>query len=138
MLRSDANAARVPRGVRNEVVLGVVDRATLERIRDGDAGHTPDSRLADVLKEHALVVALPGETCRRVATRLAVHGLERLPVVNDTNTLRLVGIVSRSDLIKPSIAHFEEEYKKERFRRLGFSSGRRHFPPARKATRTDA
>jgi len=35
-----------------------------------------------------------------VSTGLAVHGPERLPVVTDTATLQLVGIVSRSDLLK--------------------------------------
>jgi len=74
------------------------------------------------------VFALPDETCRLVATRLAVHGLERLPVVADATTLQLVGIVSRSDLIKPSLGHFEEEHKRERFRRLNFNSRKRHFP----------
>ncbi|WP_125477725.1 CBS domain-containing protein, partial [Caballeronia terrestris] len=51
-------------------------------------------------------------------TRLAVHGLERLPVVADNETRRLIGIVSRSDLVKPSLAHFDEEHKRERFRRI--------------------
>ncbi|WP_409076720.1 CBS domain-containing protein [Paraburkholderia sp. BL23I1N1] len=60
---------------------------------------------------------------------LAVHGLERLPVVADSETLQLIGIVSRSDLVKPSLAHFDEEQKKERFRRLRVNTGKRHFPP---------
>jgi H+/Cl- antiporter ClcA len=122
--------------VHDDVVLGVVDRTALEKIRDHETAQTLDTRLADVLRVHAPVFALPGETCRLVATRLAVHGLERLPVVADQKTLRLVGIVSRSDLIKPSIAHFEEEHKKERFRRLRFNSGKRHFPPVQKTTGT--
>ena len=70
-------------------------------------------RLADVLRRSP-TFALPGETCRLVATRLAVHGLERLPVVADSGTLQLVGIVSRSDLVKPSLVHFDEEHKKGR------------------------
>jgi CBS-domain-containing membrane protein len=68
-----------------------------------------------------------------VATRLAVHGLERLPVVADRESLRLIGIVSRSDLVKPSLAHFEDEYKKERFRRVTFNRNTRRFPPVRRA-----
>jgi predicted transcriptional regulator len=85
-------------------------------------------RLADVLRRSP-TFALPGETCRLVATRLAVHGLERLPVVANSETLQLVGIVSRSDLIKPSLVHFDEEHKKERFRRLRIHADKRHFPP---------
>jgi predicted transcriptional regulator len=101
----------------------------LEKIREDETAHTLDSRLSDVLRQRAPAFALPGETCRLVATRLAVHGLERLPVVADTETLQLIGIVSRSDLIKPSLAHFDEEHKKERFRRLRVPTDKRHFPP---------
>jgi CBS domain-containing protein len=115
--------------VRQGVLVGVVDRAVLEKIRDDEAAHALDSRLSDVLRHRSPAFALPSETCRLVATRLAVHGLERLPVVADSETLRLIGIVSRSDLVKPSLAHFDEEHKKERFRRLRVNTGKRHFPP---------
>jgi CBS domain-containing protein len=115
--------------VRQGMLAGVVDRAVLEKIRDEAAEHALDSRLADVLRHRSPAFALPSETCRLVATRLAVHGLERLPVVTDSETLQLIGIVSRSDLVKPSLAHFDEEHKKERFRRLRIQPGKRHFPP---------
>ncbi len=91
--------------------------------RPGDARTRPCFERRDALRGAAPVVALPGETCRLVATRLAVHGLERLPVVADNETRRLVGIVSRSDLVKPSLAHFDEEHKRERFRRIGRGGG---------------
>ncbi len=58
--------------------------------------------------------ALPGETCRAVAQRLAAAGEERLPVVDDPTSLRVVGIVSRSDLLKPMRAQHEEESLRER------------------------
>lgn len=74
----------------------------------------------------APVFALPGEPCRLAATRLAVHELERLPVVADKESLRLVGIVSRSDLVKPARKHFDEEHQRERFR------GFRRAPALRK------
>jgi hypothetical protein len=32
--------------------------------------------------------------------------------------MQLVGVVARSDLIKPSLAHFDEEEKRERMRGL--------------------
>ncbi|KVD33925.1 hypothetical protein WI83_13880 [Burkholderia ubonensis] len=82
-------------------------------IMTGGALGTP---IADVLADRAPVVALAHETCRLVATRLAVHGLERLPVVDDAQSLRMTGIVSRSDLIKPALQHFDDEHKRERFR----------------------
>jgi hypothetical protein len=39
-------------------------------------------------------------------------------VVKDAQSLALVGIVARSDLIKPSLVHFDEEEKRERMRGL--------------------
>jgi CBS domain-containing protein len=109
-LFGETQSHRAYPAVRGGAVIGMVDRAMLER--------DPDSSVGDALRGGTPAVALPGETCRLVATRLAVHGLERLPVVADQETRRLVGIVSRSDLVKPSLAHFDEEHKKERFRRI--------------------
>jgi H+/Cl- antiporter ClcA/CBS domain-containing protein len=115
--------------VRDGAVLGVVDRAMLDAQRkDGT-----DKTLGALLASRVPDVAMPEETCRQIATRLAIHGLERLPVVTDRKTMRLVGIVSRSDLVKLSLTHFEEEHKKERFRRIRIGNGRRRFPPVHKA-----
>ncbi|MDQ7978336.1 chloride channel protein [Paraburkholderia sp. SARCC-3016] len=137
--------------IRNEAVLGILDRATLERIResaqtsmaaaaaviDGTGGPAAADRLPDALDmrvgdlmQDTPAVAMPHETCRLIATRLAVHGLERLPVVADRKSMRLIGIVSRSDLIKPSLGHFEEEHKRERFRYIGFWPGASKRPLA--------
>ncbi|CAB3776906.1 Voltage-gated ClC-type chloride channel ClcB [Paraburkholderia ultramafica] len=121
--------------VRDGAVIGVADRALLERF-GGDDTEAAEAKhamnLADVFGQTAAAFALPSETCRLVATRLAVHNLERLPVVAERNSMRLVGIVSRSDLVKPSLSHFEEEHKRERFRRLTPSLGKRRFAPVRK------
>jgi H+/Cl- antiporter ClcA len=116
--------------VRDGVVLGVVDRAMLDAVRSSNSSEAFGSTLGSLLSWRLPDVALPEETCRQVATRLAIHGLERLPVVADRNSMRLVGIVSRSDLIKPSLAHFDEEHKRERFRRVGSRIAKRRFPPA--------
>ena len=43
------------------------------------------------------------------------HGV---PVGQDAKSLVLVGIVARSDLIKPSLVHFDDEEKRERMRGL--------------------
>jgi CBS domain-containing protein len=47
-----------------------------------------------------------------------VHGLERLPVVADAESRLLVGIISRSDMIKSSLALENEEHRRHRFRRF--------------------
>ncbi|WP_343674705.1 chloride channel protein [Paraburkholderia heleia] len=117
--------------LRDGAVLGVVDRAMLDAVRA--ATEALDTPLGSLLAQRSPDMALPAETCRQIATRLAIHGLERLPVVADRESRRLVGIVSRSDLVKLSLSHFEEEHKKERFRRFPMGNGKRRFPPVRKA-----
>ncbi|WP_321881040.1 chloride channel protein [Paraburkholderia bannensis] len=114
--------------VRDGRVLGVADRAMLETVQADESlpiGALLAGRNADV--------ALPEETCRQIAARLAVHGLERLPVVSARESMQLVGIVSRSDLVKLSLAHFEEETRRERFRRISLGNGKRRYPPVRRA-----
>ncbi|SMG51495.1 chloride channel protein [Paraburkholderia susongensis] len=118
--------------VRDGAVIGVADRMLLERFCAEEAERKRAMTLADVFAQQSTAFALSSETCRLVATRLAVLGLERLPVVADARSMRLVGIVSRSDLVKPSLTHFEEEHKRERFRRIGPSLGKRRFAPVRK------
>nr|WP_240648805.1 chloride channel protein [Variovorax beijingensis] len=100
--------------VRNGAVIGVADRAMLAACGTRD----PIATVGDACADLPLFFALPGENCRAVATRLAHHRLERLPVVKDAQLLVLVGIVARSDLIKPSLAHVDEEEKRERMRGL--------------------
>src|SRR3546814_13506681 len=46
--------------------------------------------------------ALAEETCRAVASRMAALGLQRLPVVESEPSQKLLGVVSRSDLLKPA------------------------------------
>lgn len=98
-------------------LLGMVDREAVTRWAPGDALRAIGELLA---ASPTLEYALPGETCRAVAQRLAAMGQERLPVVDDPVSQRLVGIVSRSDLLKPMRAQHEEESLRERvFRVMG-------------------
>jgi len=100
------------------IVVGVVDRAALAAF----ANDTADRTVGSVCANAPLVVALPDETCRMTASRLALHGLERLPVVADEQSMRLVGLVARSDLVKPRLGHIEEEETRERLRRMPWHS----------------
>lgn len=72
-------------------------------------------------------MALPEETCRIVATRLAVHHLERLPVVKDADCRHLLGLIARSDLIKPSLSLFDEGHHYEQVNQTPFSGLRQAF-----------
>jgi H+/Cl- antiporter ClcA len=99
--------------VADGIVLGMVDRAALQRWIAAGASRT----LADALSLEAVEMAQPNDTCQQVAARMAVHQLERMAVVETLDSRRLVGIVSRSDLVRPLDSHFNEEHRRERFLR---------------------
>jgi H+/Cl- antiporter ClcA len=95
---------------RDGVLLGMLDRAAIANAR-ADA-----VRVGDLFGVNLPIFALADETCRALATRLAVHQLERLPVVDDAAGRRLIGIVSRSDLIKPALSLHAEELTRQTVR----------------------
>ena len=84
-------------------------------------------RVGDLFGVNVPIMALRDETCRTVATRLAVHGLERVPVVTDPQSRRLIGIISRSDLVKPSLTLFDDEQQYETFRTTRLQGLKRRF-----------
>jgi H+/Cl- antiporter ClcA/CBS domain-containing protein len=104
--------------VRDGIAVGVLDRATLAAAVARD----PAAPIGAVVADQRAIVALPDESCRLVASRLALNHLERLPVVADLASMRLVGVVARSDLVKPRLGHIEEEETRERLRRVPWRS----------------
>ena len=96
---------------RDGLVVGMVERDTLD-------GRAPSTPIGDLFGANPPLVALPGETCRAVATRLAVHGIERLPVVAQAGHAALLGVVSRSDLIKATATLHDEEHERRTLRTL--------------------
>jgi CBS domain-containing protein len=100
------------------VLVGMLDRAALAAAEQAGGKRL----VGELYGLNIPVVALAAETCRSVATRLAVHELERLPVVDDAKSRRLVGLVSRSDLIKASLTLHEEEHHRQAFRRIRIGS----------------
>ncbi|MGH9421170.1 MAG: CBS domain-containing protein, partial [Thermoanaerobaculia bacterium] len=71
-------------------------------------------RANDLIKSEPIVV-LADETCREAAERMATTGVGRLPVVSSADPRKVIGILTRSDLLKPRLISFEEERKLERF-----------------------
>ncbi|WP_420995474.1 chloride channel protein [Cupriavidus sp. 30B13] len=69
-------------------------------------------------------VLLPAQTARVAAGRMAEMGVGRLPVVADAASMRLVGVLSLRDLLRPSGQVLHEETQRERLR------GGRRRPPA--------
>jgi CBS domain-containing protein len=113
VLASHFGAEQKHRGfpvTRDGLLVGMLDRDALD-------GQPPEMPVADLFGINRPPVALAGETCRIVATRLAVHGIERLPVVASAAAPRLLGIVSRSDLIKATAGLHAEEYERRALRR---------------------
>ena len=113
--------------VRSGALVGIVDRALLDRASVEDARAPVGALFGAAVPD----VAFPGETCRNVAARLAVKGLDRVPVVEDEKTYRLLGIVSRYDLLKPSTVVFAEEREREQFRHLWTTRNDDGVPPHR-------
>lgn len=94
-------------------LVGMVERQSF----DGMASEANVASLfsADYRLSMGTLVALPSETCKLVAARMAKWHVERLPVVDTVDNRRVIGIISRSDLVKPSRQYYEEEQKRERF-----------------------
>lgn len=61
------------------------------------------------------IVAYPTDPCRAAAARMARHHIGRLPVVSPEQPWKLLGILTRSDLLRLNERHFEEEEVHERF-----------------------
>jgi CIC family chloride channel protein len=67
------------------------------------------------LLEREPITAYPWESCRTAAERMAQAAVGRLPVVSPDDPNKLVGLVTRSDLLKGRARYVEEEAKRERF-----------------------
>jgi len=61
------------------------------------------------------ITAFPWESCRVAAERMAEAGVGRLPVVSPDDPKKVIGMVTRSDLLKPRARHVAEEARRERF-----------------------
>lgn len=91
-------------------LLGMLDRELLLKgLRNGD-----ETDAVKILFQDVPHVALATETCQLIGRRMAIQHIERLPVVADKESMQLIGIISRSDLLKPSQSLFHEEHVRER------------------------
>ncbi len=101
-------------------LLNMLDRNEMARMLQAEEAGT--ACLADLLGKDP-VVAFPGESCKSVAIRAAVEKLDRIPVV-DADGRRLLGMVTRYDLLKPYTHYHREERVRERFFRNGNNNGK--------------
>jgi CBS domain-containing protein len=75
--------------------------------------------VADVMTSRELVLGWEKESLRDAANRMIVAGVGRLPVVASEDCTRIVGILSRSDLLKAFARRHDEESRRERFLSIG-------------------
>lgn len=61
------------------------------------------------------VTAFPWESCRTAAERMAQAQIGRLVVVSPVDPHKIVGVLTRSDLLKARARQIEEEHRRERF-----------------------
>jgi CIC family chloride channel protein len=95
-------------------LVGVVTRSNLiEPSQPEDLG----GRTVGQLITQPPVVAYPDETCRTAAERMADSGVGRLPVVSREDPRRVIGILTRSDLLKARERYLNEEQHRERLLR---------------------
>jgi chloride channel protein, CIC family len=101
------------------LLIGVVTRSNLI-----DAELDESSRaMTGELIEQPPVVARPEETCRAAAERMADAGVGRLPVVAGGTGRQLVGIITRSDLLKARLSYLDHERRRERLLQAPWQRG---------------
>jgi H+/Cl- antiporter ClcA/predicted transcriptional regulator len=107
----------------SERVLGVVTRTNLLEhwiagaLAGGEGAAQPDLDhiiTYDLIHREPITV-FGGESCRTAAERMAQHGVGRLPVVAADASGKVIGMVTRSDLLKARARSVEEEMRRERF-----------------------
>ena len=104
-------------------LVGVITRSNLLRqpVESSDAAPL----LVRDLVDRPPIVAYPWESCRIAAERMAHEGVGRLPVVSKADPRRVIGIVTRSDLLKPRARRVMDEIGRERFLGRGTRAGPR-------------
>ena len=103
-------------------LLGVITRSNLQQIlQEREAPNRPLGELAQ--KNPA--VAHPDEPLRFVVNRMADTGLTRFPVVDRSDSSKLVGMISLYDLLRARTRTLEEERLRERVLRIHLPFGPR-------------
>jgi H+/Cl- antiporter ClcA/predicted transcriptional regulator len=110
-------------------VVGVVTRRCMldEWVAETLNPQTAADQLAAPIVAYDLVHREPitihsWESCRTAAERMAESGVGRLVVVADDGPRKVVGIITRSDLLKPRARYVEEEQARRRYIEFGANS----------------
>ncbi|WP_454887138.1 chloride channel protein [Sphingomonas oryzagri] len=95
-------------------LLGLVSRTDALRWRVTDAHGDGDVSLIETLSDESQPAAHPETPCGLIADMIIETGIGRVPIV-DAVTGRVVGILSRQDLLKARSAHRHAETNRSRF-----------------------
>ncbi len=98
---------------RDDRLIGMVSRT--DALKWQVMGYDHNASLAETLSDASQPVAFPDTLVGEVADIIVETGIGRVPIVEPT-TRRVVGILSRQDLLKARSAHRELETHRSRFR----------------------
>jgi H+/Cl- antiporter ClcA len=107
----------------NGEILGIVTKSNLLQewlpvLTSGTKESDFDAIITYDLLSGEPITAYTWETCRTAAERMAQKEIGRLLVVSPENPKKLVGLLTRSDLLKARSQHIDEESRREQF--LGY------------------
>ncbi len=97
-------------------LLGVITTADLNKIPPLEK---LEGLTAKDLIQKLPITIFPHATCRIAAELMASHEVGRLPVVDPDDQNRLIGIITRADLLKARHEHHKEEEVRERIFTIG-------------------
>lgn len=81
----------------NGSLVGIVSRADV--LKWSSEGSHPDQTLFELVSDSAILVGYPDEVVARLADRMVLNDLGRVPVI-DRSTRKILGLVSRKDLLQ--------------------------------------
>lgn len=91
------------------LLLGIVTASDIFNL----SAEEMEGRVMDLTSKRDLIVAHPDESCKSIAERMSLEGVGRVLVVDGRDPRKLVGIITRSDLLKARHRHYTEEQKRE-------------------------
>jgi H+/Cl- antiporter ClcA/CBS domain-containing protein len=112
-------------------LIGVLTRSDLLRdwvagtLAGSDGSRASAAIVAFDLIGREPITAYGWESCRTAAERMASFGVGRLVVVAEDNPHQVIGIITRSDLLKPRVHQLEEEAVQARFIDLRLAGSRK-------------
>jgi H+/Cl- antiporter ClcA/CBS domain-containing protein len=94
-----------------KTLLGIITTSDLEKIAQLD--DTQKLKAQDIIQTSPITI-FPEESCRMAADKMAENDIGRILVVSRENPQQLLGLITRSDLLKARRMHFSEESHQEK------------------------